>query len=110
MESKHGKSFHFPYDAFSELNSKSGTSTLRDVWFKQIATVRGISAEKALTIVDAYPTPFSLLSALRQLSSMEERLALLKKLNGPIQRRNLGENVLRRLINILCLDRYPVET
>jgi crossover junction endonuclease MUS81 len=50
------------YGLYSHLNSKSGTLTLRDVFIKMLMSVRGMTAEKALMIVEKFPTPFLYIS------------------------------------------------
>ena len=106
LEERDGRLYHFPYSIFNDLNSKSGTSTLKQVWFRQLACIRGVSVEKANTIVTAYPTPQSLLDALYALPTNEERLRLLKQVNGPVQRKNLGEAVLKKMIDLFCSLTY----
>jgi crossover junction endonuclease MUS81 len=49
--------YYVPFGVFNELMDKSRTLTLKDVWMKQLLCIRGLSAEKALTIIQRYPTP-----------------------------------------------------
>lgn len=127
VEARDRRKYHVPYSIFAELCSKSGTSTLRDVWFKQLNCVRGVSAEKAQTIVQKYPTPkryvyltnaiflghsmlcFSFIDALRMCRTTEDRSLLLKALNGPIQRQNLGEVLRRKIVDLFFASEYTDE-
>jgi hypothetical protein len=40
-----------------EMNGKSKNRTLKELWFRQLLSIRGISPEKAETVVQTFPTP-----------------------------------------------------
>ncbi|KAI8812410.1 restriction endonuclease type II-like protein, partial [Cladochytrium replicatum] len=51
-----GNALHITYEAFSEANGKKTNFTRRDLWIRQLMTIRGISAEKASSIAKVFPT------------------------------------------------------
>ncbi|KAI9314142.1 hypothetical protein BX666DRAFT_1970750 [Dichotomocladium elegans] len=60
------------YTLYSQLNSKSDTQTLKDVYMRMLLTVRGVSVEKAVALMKVYPTPHALLKAYAAVSTPEE--------------------------------------
>lgn len=71
-ESRDRRDYHYTYHEFGELVSKSRTSTLRDMWFKQLMCVRGLSLEKTGALVTQFPTMRHLVDALGQYSTTEQ--------------------------------------
>ncbi|RUP50707.1 restriction endonuclease type II-like protein [Jimgerdemannia flammicorona] len=61
------------YQSYSMLNSRSGNTTLCDVFASMLATVRGVSGTKALMIAARYCTPQGLIAAYDVLDSDAER-------------------------------------
>ncbi|CAO3586794.1 unnamed protein product [Absidia cylindrospora] len=55
-----------PYTIFNQLNSKSGSSTLQDLYTKMLMAIRGVNAEKACALTRTYPTPYRLLKAMEE--------------------------------------------
>jgi crossover junction endonuclease MUS81 len=67
------RAFLTSYADYATLNSKNGSTTLRDLWCKMLLTVSGLSPEKVSAIVEVYPTPISLWRAFKEDEEREER-------------------------------------
>ncbi|KAJ3087359.1 Crossover junction endonuclease mus81 [Quaeritorhiza haematococci] len=102
---RHGRTYRLTFTTFGELNSKRGCFTVHDVWIRQLMTIRGVSAEKAVSIVTSYPTPRSLKEALDALPTREEKEALLTGL-GEVGRKAIIPALAKRMVDLFCSDRY----
>jgi len=69
--------------------------TVREMFAKQLMQIKGISADRAVAIVDLYPTPTRLMKALDDLPSERDKMNMLtnvpfgkckKKIGLPISR------------------------
>ncbi|KAJ1547993.1 Crossover junction endonuclease mus81 [Nowakowskiella sp. JEL0078] len=47
---------HILLSEFSQFNTKKKGFTQKDIWIRQLITIRGMSGEKATTVVGKYPT------------------------------------------------------
>ena len=61
------------YEAYAQLNSKSGSTSVRDLWAQMLLTVTGLTPEKASAIIEVYPTMLSLWEAYKEADVKEER-------------------------------------
>lgn len=69
LNERHSSTYQvIPYAIYNQLNSKSGTTTLQDLYTKMLMTIRGVNAEKAYSLVKVYPTPHQLLKAMAEAS------------------------------------------
>lgn len=62
--------YHTSYASFRELN-KSGYVTLKDIFARMLLCIRGMSAEKAATVLEHYDTPRRLWDAFRDAEVVE---------------------------------------
>ncbi|KAI8141059.1 hypothetical protein BJV82DRAFT_671051 [Fennellomyces sp. T-0311] len=92
-----GKNHLVSYPIFSELNSKSDTLTIKDVYLRMLMTVRGVSAEKASALMKIYPTPYQLLQAYASITEEEGKALARKATKDGIQRRRWGQQLSERL-------------
>jgi len=69
---KPGTEFNITYAAFGSLVSKSGASTLRDVYLKMLMCTRGVTGEKALEIQKVWKTPVEFVEAYEACGEDEE--------------------------------------
>ncbi|KAI8340249.1 hypothetical protein BC941DRAFT_419916 [Chlamydoabsidia padenii] len=76
-----------PYTIYNQLNSKSGTSTLQDLYIKMLMTIRGVNAEKAQSLIRVYPTPYHLFKAMDEAGDNAKQLATRATKNGITRRR-----------------------
>ncbi|KAH7329931.1 hypothetical protein BKA65DRAFT_539178 [Rhexocercosporidium sp. MPI-PUGE-AT-0058] len=63
--------YHITYDAFADISSKSGNSTLRDTYLKMLMCIRGVTGEKALEIQKRWKTPKEFLDAYKRIEEKE---------------------------------------
>ncbi|SAL95528.1 hypothetical protein [Absidia glauca] len=69
LSERHASTYQvIPYAIYNQLNSKSGTTTLQDLYTKMLMTIKGVNAEKAYSLVKVYPTPVQLLKAMADAS------------------------------------------
>ena len=57
LEKRDQIKYHLTFGIFQELNAKSKSLTLGDLWMKQLVCIRGLTADKAKLVVDKFPTP-----------------------------------------------------
>ncbi|KAJ1918790.1 Crossover junction endonuclease mus81 [Mycoemilia scoparia] len=69
-----GHNFCMTYDGYIKATSKSGSIRLQDIFAKMLLTIRGVSAEKAYTIVQEYGTPHRFIKEICNTSSESEQL------------------------------------
>ncbi|ORY04066.1 putative DNA repair protein Mus81 [Basidiobolus meristosporus CBS 931.73] len=101
-----GKEFHITYGSYCQLNSKSGSLSLQDLFIKMLVTTRGITAEKAYEIAKRYPTPKSLFDAYDSLDSEEAKKHMLKDNARAVRRKNIGAALSERLYRVWCSTNY----
>ncbi|CZT02229.1 related to Crossover junction endonuclease MUS81 [Rhynchosporium agropyri] len=63
--------YHITYDAFADISSKSGNSTLRDTYLKMLMCIRGVTGEKALEIQKRWKTPKDFVDAYNRIEENE---------------------------------------
>jgi ERCC4-type nuclease len=107
LESRDGHAYHVSYEAYCEMNSKSKQHTIREVWFKQLTCIRGLTVEKASLMVEQYPTMRSFAQALLALPDTKRRMELIRSLSGSIARKAFGGTLCQRIVEFFCSDPYP---
>jgi ERCC4-type nuclease len=92
VEANPNQPYLHTYDAFSRLSSKSGTLTLHDLFVKMLMTTNGISATKALEIVNLYPTPWALFDSFEALDTESARKKMIAEATDSnlIRRKRIG--------------------
>ncbi|CAJ0647460.1 3088_t:CDS:2 [Entrophospora sp. SA101] len=99
--------YHVSYASYSELNSKSKSLTLRDIFLKFLMTIKGISAEKAMEIIKKYPTPHDLFEAFNSLNTEGEKKRMIKDIyDGMIRRKKFGPALSEKVYKIWHADNY----
>ena len=68
---------HISYRVFVQINQKSKTQTIKDLFVKQLVQVRTIGADKAAAIVQQYPTMSHLVTAYETAATEDDRRHLL---------------------------------
>ena len=91
---KPGTDFNITYTAFGSLVSKSGASTLRDVFLKMLMCTRGVTGEKALEIQKIWKTPVEFVEAYGNCGEGEEG----KKKRMQLVSTQLGNMIARKKI------------
>lgn len=95
------------YPVYAELNAKNGATTVGEVYMRMLMTVRGVNAERAMSLSKIYPTPHALLKAFQE-KTIEEGKKLAKDATlNQINRRRWGTAASEQLYNIWGADSYP---
>ncbi|KAI8985247.1 hypothetical protein BDB01DRAFT_721807 [Pilobolus umbonatus] len=88
------------YALYHQLNAKNSVVTVHDVYMRMLMTIRGVNAEKALSLMKVYPTPHSLLKAYSSYSETEGKLLAKNATRNQIIRRRWGSQISERLYQI----------
>jgi crossover junction endonuclease MUS81 len=81
---KNGQSCLLPFSTFNSLNTKTKVITHRDLWQKQLLTIRGVSLEKAKIISRHFPTFVSLITKLDEYPDEKSKISIFTDLKlGP---------------------------
>jgi hypothetical protein len=94
-----GLSWH----AFSLINSKSANLTFRDVFTRQLMTIKGVSREKAVALVAKYGSLPKMIVRLGESDGLRELAEM------TIGQRKLGNVLAQRINDIFFLSSYPLE-
>lgn len=86
---------------FSWINSKSGNLVLRDIFVKQLMTIKGVSREKAVKLAIKYDTLNRMIGELSQEKGLKELADFL------VGQRKIGNVLARRLQDLVRLEEYP---
>jgi 5'-3' exonuclease len=86
---------------FSWINSKSGNLTLKDIFTKQLMTVKGVSREKAVKLAVKYDTLNQMINELSDEKGVRELS------NFIIGQRKIGNVLAKRVHELLQLQDYP---
>lgn len=100
-------SYVVTYPMFSELNTKNGSTSLHEVYLRMIMTIKGVNAERALSLIQVYPTPHSLLTAFKDKSEAEAKKLIKDATQNNISRRRWGIQISERLYDIWGSLEYP---
>lgn len=106
--------YHTSFQAFQDLNDKSGSTTLRDKFARMLMCVKGMSAEKVAAILDVYETPVALFEGLSEAVTVPSTEVVGKgkkaKVRGPDMffadrvpgegRRKIGDALSRELFKV----------
>lgn len=85
------------YTCYSQINSKSANQTLRDLFLRQLMTIKHMSADKAALIADQYQTPVSLYEMYARLPDDVTRINVFKEWNVPGQTKKFGPMLSTRI-------------
>ncbi|EPB82577.1 hypothetical protein HMPREF1544_10661 [Mucor circinelloides 1006PhL] len=95
------------YPLFSQLNSKNGSTSVHEVYLRMLMTIRGVNAERALSLMKVYPTPKSLLMAFRSKPPEEAKNLAKIATQEHISRRRWGTKISESLYEVWGAMSYP---
>lgn len=78
------------FEEFSMETNKNKMLTVKELFAKQLMIIKGVSTERALTIIGRYPTPCALVNAYNSLYSQSEKENLLTEITFGKNKRKLG--------------------
>lgn len=93
---------------FSEFNknaSKNKHLRVKDLFVKQLLQLKGLSVDKALAIVEKYPTPRSLILAYRNNPGVEGEKLLATIPYGKL-RKNIGAVISRTIYQLYTQEKF----
>ncbi|XP_066912405.1 crossover junction endonuclease MUS81-like isoform X2 [Clytia hemisphaerica] len=85
------------FNEFSSQTDKNKVLTCREMFVKQLMQMKGVSAERAVAIVNLYPTPSCLMDALDQLPTNEQKMNIVTDLPFGKARKKIGLPISRQL-------------
>uniref|UniRef100_A0A8C6TJS3 Crossover junction endonuclease MUS81 n=1 Tax=Neogobius melanostomus TaxID=47308 RepID=A0A8C6TJS3_9GOBI len=91
--------------SFTEFNHgavKNKCQTVREVFTRQLMQISGLSGDKAVAVIQEYPTPHSLLKAYDKCSNEVEKEKLLSSIRYGKLKRNLGPALSRTVYQLYC--------
>ncbi|KAI8967172.1 hypothetical protein BDF20DRAFT_902126 [Mycotypha africana] len=94
------------FSTFGQLNSKNGSTSLHEIYLRMLMTIRGVNAEKALSLMKVYPTPNSLLRAFQNKTPEEGKTLAKDATLNNISRRRWGPQISERLYQVWGSETY----
>jgi ERCC4-type nuclease len=101
------KAYLITYPLYSDLNKKTGSTTLHDIYMRMLMTIRGINAERALTLMKIYPTPAALLQVLSGKTAEQGKTLAKDATKDQIARRKWNTSTSEKLYEIWGTAVYP---
>ncbi|XP_068922475.1 crossover junction endonuclease MUS81 [Petaurus breviceps papuanus] len=92
----------FTFSDFNEGAMKTRAQSVKEVFARQLMQVRGVSGEKAASVLEKYATPARLLAAYDACTSPQEQEKLLSSIKCGRLQRNLGPALSRTLCQLYC--------
>ncbi|XP_062546352.1 crossover junction endonuclease MUS81 [Armigeres subalbatus] len=93
------------FESFSKQSSKTGDSTVREIFMKQLLQIKLLTIDKANAIVDKYPTPKKLYLAYEKCTSEAEKEKLLNLPYGPAKTM-IGLKLSKTIYQLFMSDVY----
>lgn len=94
------------FKEFSESSGKMRNFTIRDMFSRQLVSLKTLSIEKALAITELYPTPQSLLSAYNRCFDESEAANLLANIPCGKLKRPLGSAISQTIYKLYNAKTY----
>ncbi|KAL9953048.1 hypothetical protein ACROYT_G040399 [Oculina patagonica] len=96
------KMYLMNFPDFNDSTVKNKVMTVSEVFAKQLMQLSGVSPDKAVAILEKYPTPKRLLDAYKAQDSVKERELLLSALKCGKNQRALGPSVSKLIYQLFC--------
>ena len=90
-------------DTFNDLNTKRGAYSVKDVWIRQLITIKGMSAQKAVCLAKHYPT---LNTLMEDFQTFGVNLMVEKMGQIGTGRNALGAALIQKIANIFYNEKY----
>uniref|UniRef100_UPI00358E0D33 crossover junction endonuclease MUS81 isoform X2 n=1 Tax=Myxine glutinosa TaxID=7769 RepID=UPI00358E0D33 len=94
--------FLLNFTEFNHESAKNKAQTVREVFARQLLQFQGLSGDKAVAILERFPTPCSLIEAFEQCRSDEERANLLSSIKFGKLQRQLGPSLAKLIAGTYC--------
>lgn len=96
------------FKEFSEKTGKMKNFTIRDMFIRQLVSLKTLSIDKALAIAEIYPTPQSLFTAYEKCFDESEALDLIANIRFGKLRRPIGSVISKILYDFYNLNSYAL--
>ncbi|ORX78456.1 hypothetical protein BCR32DRAFT_270063 [Anaeromyces robustus] len=100
--------YHLTYDYFSSINSKAEALTISNIWATWLKCVRGISSDKANTIIYKYPTFALFMKSFKKCKNEKEIEKFFSDMvteNLP-KRKKITKEMAKKLYKLYCSENY----
>lgn len=94
------------FNEFAEKTGKMKNFTIRDMFARQLVSLKSLSVEKAMAITAIYPTPHSLMRAYDGCFDEKEAANLLANIPCGKLKRPLGSNISQAIYKLYNLYSY----
>lgn len=94
------------FDEFAETTGKMKHFTIRDMFVRQLVSLKSLSVEKALAIVEQYPSPQCLFQAYGRCFGESEAVELLSNIRSGKLKRPLGSTISKIIYDFYNLGAY----
>ncbi|XP_031625049.1 crossover junction endonuclease MUS81 [Contarinia nasturtii] len=94
------------FKEFSDSTGKMRNFTIRDMFNRQLVSLKTLSIDKALAITEVYPTPKSLLSAYQRCFDENEAINLLANIPCGKMKRPLGATISQTIYKLYNSNSY----
>lgn len=94
------------FKEFSESTGKMRNFTIRDMFNRQLVSLKSLSIDKALAITEVYPTPQSLFSAYNRCFDEKEAINLLADIPCGKLKRPLGTTISQTIYKLFTSASY----
>lgn len=91
---------------FSEKTGKMKNFTIKDMFIRQLVSLKSLSVEKALAITEQYPTPHSLFQAYAGCFDEHEAINLLTNIRCGKLKRPIGSTISKIIYDFYNLTSY----
>lgn len=94
------------FGCYSQINSKSGNLSTKDLFMKQLLCVRYLTPEKVEAIVSQFPSFMSLWRHLKSIKDIKAREEVFKEWIVGSQQRRFGMALSRRITQLFSSSKY----
>lgn len=94
------------FKEFSESSGKMRNFSIRDMFNRQLVSLKTLSIDKALAITEIYPTPQSLLTAFNRCFDESEAMNLLANIPCGKLKRPLGSTISQTIYRLFKANSY----
>lgn len=88
------------FQEFTTQTEKNKMLTVREMFAKQLMQIKGVSAERVVAIVNKYPTPACLLTAVEEATTREEKENLLTNLDFGKAKKKVGAPISKQVFTL----------
>ena len=96
------KQYLMTFEEFSSISVKNKVLTVKQVFATHLMQLNGVSTDRALAIVEKYPTPSSLMTSYRTLHSIYDKENMLTNIEFGRAKRKVGAPISKQIYYLYC--------